>query len=199
MYIFGVPRLSRAQSQAQTRQRILAAAAELFTERGVNGASLEQIAERAGYTRGALYGNFGDKHELVRALLEQRTENEAAEVRRMGPDFATAAHDLRKFQHERARHLREWMALRLELILYVLRHPEAEVSLRDREERVRGLIAEGLRVNAVGADVPMLSLIIYALEDGLLVQHLLDPQRIPADVVMDAVEYLLDLVRRAQR
>lgn len=194
-----MPRLTRAQSRAQTKERVLTAAAELFVERGVNGASLEQIAERAGYSRGAVYGNFADKHELVRALLEQRTEREAAEVRRMGPDFEAAASQLRRFQHERAEHLREWMALRLELILYVLRHPGGSVSLRDREERVRRLIAEGLRVNAPGADEPMLALIVHALEDGLLVQHLLDPQRIPADIVMDAVEYLLGLVRRAGR
>lgn len=191
-----MPRLTRAESQALTRQRILDAAAELFTERGVHGASLEQIAERAGYTRGALYGNFGDKHELVRSLLEQRTEREAAAVREWGSDFDTAAPRLRQWQHERAEHLREWTILRLELICYLLRTPDAPPSLRTRERRVRELIEAGVRANAPDADAPMLSLIIHALEDGLLIQHLLDPRRIEADVVMDAVTYLLQLARR---
>lgn len=191
-----MPRLTRTQSQAQTRQRILDAAAELFTERGVNGASLEQIAERAGYTRGALYGNFGDKHELVRSLLEQRTEREATAVRELGPDFDAAAPRLRQWQHDRAEHLREWTILRLELICYLLRTPDAPVSLREREQRVRQLIEAGVRTNAPGADAPMLSLIIHALEDGLLIQHLLDPEHVKADVVMDAVTYLLELARR---
>src|SRR3954471_10523442 len=66
-------RLTREESREQTRERLLAAAAELFAERGVNGTSVEQIAERAGYTRGAFYGNFDGKPELLVALLRQRT------------------------------------------------------------------------------------------------------------------------------
>ena len=73
-------RMTRAESRQQTRERLLAAAAELFAERGVNGASVEQIAERAGYSRGAFYGNFTDKHELAVDLLKQRTLQELEEV-----------------------------------------------------------------------------------------------------------------------
>jgi AcrR family transcriptional regulator len=74
-------RLTREESRARTRERLLDAAAELFAERGVIGTSVEQIAERAGFTRGAFYGNFADKHDLVRELLQRRTEQEPAEVR----------------------------------------------------------------------------------------------------------------------
>lgn len=62
-------RLTRAESRERTQERLLGAAAELFAERGVNGTSVEQIADRAGYTRGAFYSNFGGKHDLVVALL----------------------------------------------------------------------------------------------------------------------------------
>ncbi|MGH8880561.1 MAG: TetR/AcrR family transcriptional regulator [Stackebrandtia sp.] len=188
-------RLTREQSRAQTRQRIIDAAAELFTERGVNGASLEQIAERAGYTRGALYGNFADKHELVLALLTERTRREAEEVRQLGDDFEAAAEQLRAWNRDRATRLREWMALRLELILYALRHPDRAPDVREREEYARRLIERGVTANAPDADASMLALIIHALEDGLLIQHLLAPDAVPADVTVDAVEYLLRLAR----
>ena len=56
--------------RAQTRERLLAAATTVFAERGVNGASVEEICETAGFTRGAFYSNFADKDALVLALIE---------------------------------------------------------------------------------------------------------------------------------
>jgi AcrR family transcriptional regulator len=186
-------RLSRAESRAQTRERLLTAAAELFTERGVNGTSVEQIAERAGYSRGAFYGNFADKHDLVRALLLERTRTEEREVREMGASFEGAAGRLREWNRERARHLPQWLALRLELVLHALRDPESRPLVAERDRFARGAIAEGVRANAPGADAGFLALIIHALEDGLLIQHLLAPDEVPADIVVDAVSWLLSL------
>ena len=56
--------------RAQTRERLLAAATTVFAERGVNGASVEEICETAGFTRGAFYSNFADKDALVLALIQ---------------------------------------------------------------------------------------------------------------------------------
>lgn len=186
-----MPRLTRAESRAQTRERLLAAATELFVEKGVNGTSLEQIAERAGYTRGAVYGNFADKQALVRELLLARTRREAEEVKEMGADFDGAAGKLREWNLERAAHLREWMSLRLELILFALRDPDSRPLLAERERHVRELVGAGVRANTDAADPDMLTLIVQALEDGLLIQHLLDPDNVPADIAVDAVAYLL--------
>ncbi len=66
-------RLSRAESQARTRQALLDAAAEVFVERGLHRTSVEAIAERAGFTRGAFYANFADKADALLALLEGPT------------------------------------------------------------------------------------------------------------------------------
>lgn len=56
--------------RAQTRERLMAAATTVFAERGVNGASVEEICETAGFTRGAFYSNFADKDALVLALIQ---------------------------------------------------------------------------------------------------------------------------------
>jgi AcrR family transcriptional regulator len=56
--------------RAQTRDRLMAAATTVFAERGVNGASVEEICETAGFTRGAFYSNFADKDALVLALIQ---------------------------------------------------------------------------------------------------------------------------------
>ncbi|MEV0676057.1 TetR family transcriptional regulator [Actinosynnema sp. NPDC050436] len=179
-------RLSRADNRALTKERLLTAAAELFAERGVNGTSLEQIAERAGYTRGAIYSNFPDKNAIAHELLLRRTREEAEEVRALGGDFDA----LRRWNRERAEHLPAWLSLRLELVLHALRDPAGRPPLAQRETFARQTIAAGLSAGGT-ADPDFLALIIHALEDGLLIQHLLTPDTVPADVVVDAVEYLL--------
>lgn len=60
--------------RAQTQARLMAAAVELFAEKGVLAASVEEICERAGFTRGAFYSNFEDKDELCLALLRGQCE-----------------------------------------------------------------------------------------------------------------------------
>ncbi|MFJ1766338.1 TetR/AcrR family transcriptional regulator [Amycolatopsis sp. NPDC088138] len=95
-------RLTRAESREVTKARLLDAAAGLFAEHGVNGTSVERIAERAGYTRGAFYANFEDKGELVAALSGRRLEGV------------------------------EGFLLRTELTLYALRNPgRAERTVRE--------------------------------------------------------------------
>ena len=55
---------------ARTRAQVLTAAQEVFAEKGIAGTSIEQIAERAGYTRGAVYAHFAGKDELAIAVLD---------------------------------------------------------------------------------------------------------------------------------
>lgn len=62
-------RLTREQSRLRTRERILASAAMVFTREGYAGASVDRIAEEAGYSKGALYSNFASKDELFLELV----------------------------------------------------------------------------------------------------------------------------------
>lgn len=54
-----------------TRERLLDAARDVFAERGVYGASVEEICARAGFTRGAFYSNFADKDDVLLVLIER--------------------------------------------------------------------------------------------------------------------------------
>ncbi|MGX7829573.1 TetR/AcrR family transcriptional regulator [Actinokineospora sp. 24-640] len=192
--------MSRQESRDRTREKLLRAAAELFGERGLNGTSVEQIVERAGFTRGAFYGNFEDKHELVLALLEQRTERELGELSALGREagsFAGMAERFREWHRDRDRHLPEWLALRTELWLYAMRHPEILPLLAQRESRVRAAIAAALARDMAGsgatppAPVELLALVVHALEDGLAIQRVLSPGAIPDDIAVDVVALLL--------
>src|SRR6476661_7420475 len=74
-------RLTRAQRKKQTRERLLEAAGRMFVKKGFVATSVEDIAEAAGYTRGAFYSNFDGKPELLLELL-QRDHDRARANRR---------------------------------------------------------------------------------------------------------------------
>ena len=73
-------RRTQADRRAATRAALVAAARELFADRGFAGAGREEIVERAGVTRGAMYHHFGSKEELFRAVYEQIEEELTAAV-----------------------------------------------------------------------------------------------------------------------
>ena len=68
--------------RAQTQERLMAAAGRVFAERGISAASVEEISEAAGFTRGAFYSNFADKDELVLALIRQTVQSQVAAAER---------------------------------------------------------------------------------------------------------------------
>jgi AcrR family transcriptional regulator len=80
-YSEGVPkvikqRLTRQESRLETRTRLLESAAELFARGGYEGASVDLIAESAGYSKGAFYSNFGSKEAIFLELLDAHKRRE---------------------------------------------------------------------------------------------------------------------------
>lgn len=138
----------------QTRDRLLAAAAELFAERSVQAASVEEICERAGFTRGAFYSNFESKDELCLALLEARGQQFLEGTRRALaaiPDSVLTEHTLAEviakalavFDASLALDTR-WMLVRNELRLYAYRNPELREVLSAAERKVFSLAVEAI-------------------------------------------------------
>src|ERR1700756_1734785 len=74
-------RLTRAESHAQTRERLLVAARQVFARHGFGGASVDMIAEEAGYSKGAIYSNFDTKEAILFELLERYGEEQMADFR----------------------------------------------------------------------------------------------------------------------
>ena len=79
-------RLTREEARGRTRRAILDAARALFTEHGYRGASLDDIAETAGYSKGAVYSNWLSKEALFLELLdEERTDGTGGMSTTAGP------------------------------------------------------------------------------------------------------------------
>lgn len=113
----------------------MSAAIEAFAERGVMAASVEDICERAGFTRGAFYSNFGDKDELVLALIDQQTSDVVTrthQVIRQSIDEQSAGATGSEMLIERAAEAfgraqpldRASIVVQEELKLYAVRNPE---------------------------------------------------------------------------
>ncbi|HEX8488136.1 MAG TPA: helix-turn-helix domain-containing protein [Propionibacteriaceae bacterium] len=124
--------------RAQTRARLMDAAVTVFAERGIIGASVEEICERAGFTRGAFYSNFSGKDELVVALLRHEMETQysaaehaiglmkvAAQQERSAEDLISAT--LTEFEAA-GRAGRDWVLTQQELLLHAARVPQVRVA-----------------------------------------------------------------------
>src|SRR3954467_5734148 len=118
-------RLSRAEQQEQTRERIVETAAKRFEERGFHATSVDQVATAAGYTKGAVYSNFASKEDLFFAVYERRAA--VAETRLTEQLAADPAEGLARISSDTSgRHGRDdrWLAVFFEFWAHVIRHPE---------------------------------------------------------------------------
>jgi AcrR family transcriptional regulator len=79
-YDGSVPRMTRAESQAQTRTQLVETARLLFFEDGYHPTSLEKVADAAGFSKGAVYSNFRNKDELCIAVLDEVRAERLAEI-----------------------------------------------------------------------------------------------------------------------
>jgi len=164
--------------RAQTRERLMAAAGTVFAERGVIGASVEEICEAAGFTRGAFYSNFTDKDALVLALIEAgaQTQYAAAEdaltaMAATSPGLAPeeiVSRTLSRFD-ALGRSSREGVLVQQELLLHAARVPALRAPyaafVAACTRRLSGLITEALE--AAGLELvlpfdPALDLLIAA-------------------------------------
>ena len=188
----------------ETRQRIIAAAADVFAQHGVAGTSVEQIALAAGFTRGAFYSNFTTKEELAVAMLEDHlavshSHNHALLHRH--PDPVTFVDALRDdVSRDDPLHLNP--LLQVELMLYAARTPELRPVLGEHLRAMRDLVGElattTLRTNGVDLRIEphQLGTVLVALEDGLRLHRLIDPTSTPADAFLDTLDLLHRLMTK---
>lgn len=141
-----VERLTPERRRHLTREALVAAAAEVFTEKGFHAASLDEIAEAAGFTRGAIYSNFGSKEELLFAVYDRLDDMtlagmaDAIDERGGGDPFGDATAAAAVWSRLLGRS-RDMLALSLELHLYALRNPEAQERLARLEQQASDKLA----------------------------------------------------------
>jgi len=192
-----VARVTRAESKERTRQRLLAEAQRLFRERGYAATSLEQIADAAEVTKGAIYGHFASKEDLMLSALEAAP----------APDYSATLNDASRPLRERlaafGRAAAEEpgdageLAMYLEFFAALLRAPDAlqRYSSR-RERRLQELADTGSSDSgdhAAGATPVQAWAIGQAMLVGLQIERRLAPRLVTPEVFERAFGLLAGL------
>jgi AcrR family transcriptional regulator len=193
------PERIRRRPRSETRRDLLDAAGRVFARQGFHGASVEAVAEEAGFSRGALYSNFKSKEDLFLALWEERIERRRRELRevmqRAGDPAAglapASANIMQTLDRER-----DWFLLYFEFVLHAARDPE----FAGRFERVReqGLaelaagIAAGLEQAGLDSslDPADLALALKALSYGLALERLVNEDAVSNELLGRVMELI---------
>jgi AcrR family transcriptional regulator len=177
------PRLSRAEQNDRNRALLFAAARRVFLARGYYAATLEQIADEAGFSKGVVYSRFASKADLFLALLEDRITERAAQNAQAARDLAgtgnfAALVDLVQQAEQAAP---GWRLLLTEFRIHAARDPE----LNRRYAAVRGRTVEGIARSLImiseegEQSLPLparqLAELLLAVENGLALEQQANP------------------------
>jgi AcrR family transcriptional regulator len=177
-------RLTREEKKAQTRERLIEAAAQVFARKGFAATSVDEVAETAGLTKGAVYSNFDSKEELVRAVLEERLQMRLYGIPDTVPrqggtieeDAARASEQMGVvFSQERDAFL-----LAIEFAVYAVRNPDFRDDFtthhREAIRNMTRLIEERLGTE-FDLQVPVsdLASLFNAVGNGIALERLMNP------------------------
>ena len=189
-------RVRTRPTRDDTREKLFEAAAHVFEEHGIGGASIETIAAAAGFSRGAFYSNFKSKDELIIAMLEDHVEQSIRRIHDLLArhknlaDFIDALKTMDRSQQDP---LGRSPLLHMEMILFVARAEKRRPELAKRLRARRKLIADIVETTSKNSGGnPALNpawtgAITLAMDDGFRLHRLIDPETTPADSFLRAI------------
>jgi len=189
--------LTQEQRKAETRARLINAAAELFARKGFHAVSAEAVADAADRTTGALYSHFGGKDGLLLALVERWLDESAARIGAVVETTTDFDGRLRAlwsgFIAPHEEHGDAWLLLEFELWLHAVREPVVADRLAERYATYRaaleGPLVQWVRDAQLGKlqHPERVAANVIALLLGLAMQHRIDPAAVPVDLAVDAL------------
>jgi len=191
-------RLSRDERRAQTRERLLDAAVDVFNRLGYFGASLEAVADAAGYTKGAVYSNFTTKAELFRAVMERSQGGRALAAETLLRERSLGEYiDLMGgLIADQAANEASFDLLTIEFWLAAMRDPTLRAELADGYRKMReslgtvierGLAGDGVSSRFNGSE---LATLVSAIGSGILLQYYLEPGAVDPELLPRALRLL---------
>jgi AcrR family transcriptional regulator len=184
---------TKGDKRERTRAQLIEAASKIINEKGYDRTTLEEIARRAGMTRGAIYNNFTDKEELFMAVSETRWQPIAPPLK-PGASLKEQMNILGRAVVAAAEQRRAIAVGALSFQLYALTHEEMRARLAETNAEIYGWAAEQLVQFIPAEDLPLppneFVRVIHALTDGLLALHFLTPELITDEIIIGAFEAL---------
>ena len=185
----------KPSKKENSRAKLLEAAFRVYVERGYDGASLERVAEAAGFSKGAVYSNFAGKDELFFALIASRIDEGRGAVGAISKRRAKGSGAANRTIEAKAvgRELRafgeadpEWQLLTLEFWLRCVRNEKLRAQFAEKRRAWRAGIADDVESRATEMGVRIgraeamdLATTVLALSNGLGLEGLIDPKAAP--------------------
>jgi AcrR family transcriptional regulator len=182
-------RLRRAEQVERNRTAVLDAARRVFLDRGYGGATVDAIAEEAGFSKGVVYSQFGSKADMFMELLEQRITERAAQNERLaaGKPLAAAARELLLAANRDVVSEHGWAQLLVEFRTHAARDPVLNRRYADAHRRtvaeLAALLARLHDRDGTPPVVPVTSMaeFVLAMGTGLTLERAANPGALPAD------------------
>jgi len=192
--------LTQERRRQLTRDHLLAAAAQVFAERGFHGATLDEVAQVAGFTKGAVYSNFKNKDDLFLALFKANYEREMAQLMAtLGNSVIPAVDRLSDFvaliQGESQRAPNSAL-LYLEFWLYAARNSDARARLAALDDDAVRSLADLLRSERDHegieplADPERTARVIETLFRGIGLLRVMQPDVVDDELLRTAIEFV---------
>ena len=182
-------RLTRAEQREKTRSGLVEAATKVFSRCGYDKASLDQVAEEAGFTKGAVYSNFKGKEDLFLATIDAHFEQRLEAIKRVlaeEPPAQGTAHAAGMDFMDQLNRDPEYFALFFEFWAYAQRNPAVKRKFLPRVQRFRSALAELFDAKSEkGIEIPIptdqLAAMVIAMAAGVAMERELDPKSVPDD------------------
>jgi AcrR family transcriptional regulator len=166
-------------------------AARVFARRGLQQASIDEVAEDAGFTKGAFYANFKSKEELFLAMLDERFAKRIEDIERVVAGEGSTAQKARRAGDQFVQRLsadREWERLFFEFSAYAARDEDFRQELVTRYRAMRDRIAAALEAHAeeaekeptLGSD--QVALMVCMMGNGFALEKLLEGDAVPDEL-----------------
>ncbi len=179
------PRLSRAEQNDRNRALLLAAALRVFLARGYHAATLEQIADEAGFSKGVVYSRFDSKADMFLALLTERIAERAGQNASAGRQLARSGLSaLVELAWRAERAAPGWRLLVTEFRVHAARDPELSrryaAAHAATVEGVASAVASVAEQTGHARTVParQMAELLLAIETGLALEQLADPHAV---------------------
>lgn len=176
--------MSRLEKQQRTRGALLRSASKLFCRRGLEGTSIDDVAEDAGYTKGAFYANFKSKEELFLVMLDEKFARELERIDQAlagtgdaDEEARTAATEYIHFASDE-----EWPRLYFEFAAHAARNEDFRQELATRQRAMRERLVKVYErwSKDFPAEPPLplaeIAAMTFFMADGFLVDRLIDPE-----------------------
>jgi AcrR family transcriptional regulator len=189
-------RVRTRPTRDDTCEKLFEAAARVFEDQGIGGASIEAIVAAAGFTRGAFYSNFNSKDELIIAMIEDHVEQSIRrnlDLLARHNNIADFLDALKTMDRSQQDPLGRSPLLHMEMILFVARAEKRRPELAERLRARRKLIADIVETTSTNSgknkvlNPAWTGAILLALEDGFRLHRLIDPETTPADSFLRAI------------